>query len=310
MKRIAHFLLAGILLAGCTESQDELRKRTVELCQYIPDHELKAGSERFMTKDFYAVLDTMFNYLPEHETMDHEWLHYFVTSNGGTIVDYEVTNVRLLDKKHAKATIRVRLICEDTSFDENSDIEEHKLSMEKEDGQWLMADFDGHKNDCIRHIALNRKEQVLRQAISDYLEKEVGSHYLQGEHCIPILMMVSEEETDNGSCDVFCDCWVEWYNVAGDTLKTVSGGNHSGRMTLVYSGGLPVITSFEQTTSGAGNAASAERIFGQHFDVYQNIHSNGKVREAVRREHLNDYIRKHQLNIRYYQDYGLKAIEL
>ena len=33
-----------------------------------------------------------------------------------------------------------------------------------------------HKKDCIRHIAINRKEQALRNAMSDYLVKEIGVH--------------------------------------------------------------------------------------------------------------------------------------
>ena len=33
------------------------------------------------------------------------------------------------------------------------------------------------------------------------------------------------------------DFWVFWYNVSGDTLQTVSGGSHAGRMTLRYENG-------------------------------------------------------------------------
>jgi len=51
------------------------------------------------------------------------------------------------------ATIKVRQKWEDGSFDENSDIEEHKLYMEKVDSEWLISDFDDHKKDCLRHIA-------------------------------------------------------------------------------------------------------------------------------------------------------------
>ena len=134
-----------------------MNERAAELCQYIPDHELLEKSKDYMTADFYAVLDTMFNHLPEHEAMDHEWLYYFVTGNGGTMADYEVTGVEQQDKTHAVATIKVRQKWVDGSFDENSDIEEHKLYMEKVDGRWLMSDFDGHKQACIRHIEINRR---------------------------------------------------------------------------------------------------------------------------------------------------------
>ena len=297
--------LAAMLLAACTDSQKQLQKRAAELCKYIPDHELLEKSKDYMTADFYAVLDTMFNQLPEFEAMDHEWLYYFVTGNGGTIADYEVVGVEKTDKTHAVATIKVRQKWEDGSFDESSDIEEHKLYMEKVDGQWLISDFDEHKADCIRHIAINKKEQVVRNAISDYLVEEIGEHYLKGELCIPVLMMIHEED------ELFMgDFWVLWYNRAGDTLKCVSGGNHSGVMTLSKEGDHYKVTSFEQTVDGAGNEASAKRIFGSYFDIYQNIHSNEKVREAVRQEQLKEYVKQHGLNVRYYQDFGWDAVEL
>jgi hypothetical protein len=30
-----------------------------------------------------------------------------------------------------------------------------------------MSDFDGHKQDCIRHIEINRREQAVHEAMSD-----------------------------------------------------------------------------------------------------------------------------------------------
>ena len=309
MKKILIFALAALLFAACSDSEKKLKERAAELCQYIPDHELLEKSKDYMTADFYAVLDTMFNQLPEFEAMDHEWLYYFVTGNGGTLADYEVAGVEKTDNTHAVATIKVRQKWEDGSFDESSDVEEHKLSMEKVDGQWLMSDFDGHKQDCIENIANSRKEQALREAISDYLVKEIGSLYSPGELCIPVLMMVSTEEVSEDQARVWGDFWVFNYNQAGDTLKTVSGGNHSGLMTVQKQGDKLTVTSFEQTEDGAGNEASAKRIFGKHFDIYQNMHSNEDVREAVRKEQLKEYIRQHNLNVRYYQDFGWPAVE-
>ena len=298
MKQIVTIIVAALLFAACGNKEQQLRERAAELCRYIPDHELNPESKPFMTEDFYAVLDTMFNHLPEQEAMDHEWLYYFVTGNGGTIADYEVSGVEQTDDTHALATVKVRQKWEDGSFDENSDVEEHKLYMEKVNGQWLMSDFDDHKKDCIRHIALNRKEQALRNAMSDYLTKEIGVHYRQGQLCIPTLMIVAEEE-QGSETRIWCDCWVYWYDVAGDTLKTVSGGNHAGCMTVKQKDGQPVVTAFEQTIDGAGNEASAKRIFGKHYDVFQNMNGNQEVREAARKEQLQWYIRQHRLNIRY-----------
>ena len=292
-------IVCGTLtLSACSNSQKQLQKRATELCAYIPDHQLLERSQDYLTPDFYALLDTMFNHLPEHEAMDHEWLYYFVTGNGGTIANYTVTTVERIDPTHAVATVLVRQVWEDGSFDETTDLEEHQLYMERVGKKWLMSDFDGHKADCINYIANNRREQALRDAISDYLIREIGCQYLQGEICIPTLMMVAEEDSV-----VYGDFWIMWYNLAGDTLKMVSGGNHSGKMTIAESNGTFVVTAFEQTLDGAANEPSAKRIFGTHYDIYHSMHSNESVRDAVWQEQLSEYIRRHNLSARYYQDY-------
>ena len=305
MKKALTIILSALLLAACANNEEQLKKRAAELCRYIPDHELQEASKDYMTEDFYNVLDTMFNRLPEFEAMDHEWLYYFVTGNGGTIADFDVVGVEMTDKSHAIATISVRQKWEDGSFDPTSDVEEHKLAMEKVGGKWLIADFDGHKADCIRHIAINREEQAVREAISDYLVREIGGQYQKGELCIPVLMIVHEED------ELFMgDFWVMWYNVAGDTLKCVSGGNHAGVMTMSEEEGKYTVTGFEQTVDGAGNEASAKRIFGSYFDIYENIHASEQVREAVRKGQLQEYVKKNALNVHYYQDYGWPAVKL
>jgi hypothetical protein len=119
-------------------------------------------------------------------------------------------------------------------------------------------------------------------------------------------MIVSEEEQAD-SMKVWLDAWAYWYNISGDTLKTVSGGNHSGCITLAIRVGNPTVSNFEQTLDGSAFLPSAKRIFSQHFDVFQNMHSSQGVREAARKEQLSYYLKERQLNIRYYQDYGWPA---
>ena len=43
--------------AGTTAeiSQQQLMERAAELCQYIPDHELRAGSEAYLTVSFSTI---------------------------------------------------------------------------------------------------------------------------------------------------------------------------------------------------------------------------------------------------------------
>lgn len=310
MNRYFFIIFLGVLLTACSSSEERLHQRAAELCRYIPDCEELERSREYLTSDFYAVLDTLFYRLPEHEAMDHEWSHYFAADNGETIADCEVIEVKQTDPSHAVATIKVRQEREDDSRAEENCTEEHRLYMEKENGIWLISDFDEHKQDCIRHIEINRQEQAVRDAISDYLVKEEGIHYSPGELCIPTLMLVASEEVDSVQARVWGDFWIFWYTKSCDTLKTVSGGNHSGCMSLTRQEGKLSVTSFEQTVDGSGNVASAKRIFGPHYDVFQKMHSNSDVREAVRKEQLQDYIRLNGLNIKYYQDYGWDAVEL
>lgn len=305
MKKTLTLTFAALLMAACTSTEEQLKQRAEELCRYIPDHELREESRGYMTADFYNALDTMFNHLPEFEAMDHEWLYYFVTGNGGTMADFTVVSVEQTDETHAVATINVRQKWEDGSFDSTTDIEEHQLAMEKVDGQWMMSDFDGHKADCLRHIAINHEEEAVRDAIGDYLVREIGEQYQKGELCIPVLMMIHEER------ELFMgDFWVFWYEQAGDTLKCISGGNHAGCMTLSKEDDKYRVTAFDQTVDGAGNDASARRIFGSYYDIYQNLHSNERIREAVRQEQMCYYLKRHNLNFRYYQDYGWPAVAL
>jgi len=86
MKKIILILCTVLLIVGCNNTEQQLRERAYELCKYIPDHTLLKQSKDYLTDDFYAILDTMFN-LPEHEAMDHEWLYYFVTSNGEQLLN-------------------------------------------------------------------------------------------------------------------------------------------------------------------------------------------------------------------------------
>lgn len=306
---LSTLLLISVLFLSCGKEKENQRlmERATELCQYIPDHELLSRSKDFMTADFYAVLDTMFS-LPSHEAMDHEWLYYFVTGNGGSIADFEVTAVEKKDKNHAVATVLVRQIWEDGSFDPVADLETHTLVMERVNDEWLIADFDDHKADCINYIANARKEQAVRDAISDFLVQEIGVHYKQGELCIPTLMIVAAEELDSAHALLWGDFWIDWYQGVGDTLCSVSGGNHAGCMAIEEREGQLFVTSFDEVQDGANYLPSAVAIFDKHYDLFQSMHANEEVRAAVRTEQLAEYIHRHGLHYHYYKDYGWPAV--
>ena len=98
----------------------------------------------------------------------------------------------------------------------------------------------------------------------------------------------------------------------GDTLKTVSGGSHPGLFHVQKKGDNYTVTAFEQVEDGAGNEASARRIFGENYDEY--IGDNGcdqhGLLEDIRYKTIKRYVKEHGLNVTMYKDYGWPAVPL
>ncbi len=147
-------------------------------------------------------------------------------------------------------------------------------------------------------------------AVNDYLINVIGKNYAEAEYCIPCPILVS---TDNGNKEdvlVWGDFWVFNYDLSGDTLKTVSGGNHPGLMHLKKTANGYEVTAFDAVEDGAGNLESAKRIFGDKFDSYQEISSLQEKREDMRLRLTADYVKEHGLSATMLQDYGWPAVAL
>lgn len=157
---------------------------------------------------------------------------------------------------------------------------------------------------------------VFMPAVDQYLVDSIGAFYAPGELCIPCATIVACEQY---SCDqstpdsvlVWGDFWVFNFNVAGDTLKTVSGGDHPGLMCLkkTEKGEFEVL-SFEQVEDGHGNEASARCIFGDMYEAFHGINSDQETREEARSLAIARYVKTHNLPVKYYQDYGWPAREI
>ena len=148
-------------------------------------------------------------------------------------------------------------------------------------------------------------------AIDKYLTEEIGSKYLQGEVCIPFHPYVEVDESNGDDILVWGDFWVMNYSVSGDTLKTVSGGDHPGKMHVRQTPeGHFEVTSFEVVGDGSEMEPSARRIFGEHFDAFQKSNSDEKLRENVRMDAVAGYVRDHQLPVKFVKDYGWPEIRI
>ena len=147
--------------------------------------------------------------------------------------------------------------------------------------------------------------------LNQYLVDSIGSQYAPGEICIPCATIVACDQDSDSAMLVWGDYWVFNFNVAGDTLKTVSGGDHPGLMRVKQNEkGEFEVLSFEQVEDGHGNEASARRIFGDMYEAFHGINSDEETREEARSVAIGWYVKTHNLPVKYYQDYGSPAREI
>ena len=148
-------------------------------------------------------------------------------------------------------------------------------------------------------------------ALDNYLVDSIGKNYVQGEVCIPCATVMATNLQNPDSALVWGDFWVFNYKVVGDTLKMVSGGDHPGMMCIqkTADGGYKV-TSFDRVVDGSGNVESAKRIFGGVYEAFHAFNSDEKRREEARAQFTAQYVKKHKLPVKYYQDYGWPAKKL
>lgn len=147
-------------------------------------------------------------------------------------------------------------------------------------------------------------------AVNDYLVNVIGKNYAEAEYCIPSPFIISSDEGNKDDVLVWGDFWVFNYDISGDTLKTVSGGNHPGLMHLKKTDKGFEVTGFDAVEDGADNMESAKRIFGDNFDAFWELNSNQEKREDVRLHFIADYVKKHNLPVKMVQDYGWPAVAL
>ncbi len=159
-------------------------------------------------------------------------------------------------------------------------------------------------NEASNEEVSKEQENTYLSAIDRYLVEEIGKHYAQGEHCVPIHNVVAIDESNAEDILVWGDFWVFNYNQVGDTLKCVSGGNHPGLMHVRQTDNGFEVNSFDQVEDGSNNLPSAKRIFGDKYEAFQAINSNKEDREKLRAEGLATYVKKQDLSATTYEDYG------
>ena len=151
---------------------------------------------------------------------------------------------------------------------------------------------------------------TIEQAVDQYLVDTFGKQYSQADVCIPQQIVTATDEADEKDIKVWGDFWVFNYSIAGDTLKTVSGGSHPGLMHLKKAEKGYEVSAFDQVGDGSQFEPTAKKIFGDKYDAFMKMHSNDKDREQNRAQGIAKYAKAHNLKVTMYQDSGWPAVKL
>lgn len=147
-------------------------------------------------------------------------------------------------------------------------------------------------------------------AIERFMTDSIGSQYAQGDVCIPFLSIVDVDESDADDIRVWGDFWVDNYLVSGDTLKNVSGGSHPGLMHVKQTADGFEVIGFDAVGDGSAYIPTAKKIFGERFDSLQTVASNKEKREAVRAKAIAEFVKRNDLKVTMYQDFGWDAVKI
>ena len=148
-------------------------------------------------------------------------------------------------------------------------------------------------------------------AIDEYLTKVIGSQYTPGEICIPSKRVIAVDESNPHDIQVWGDFWVDNFKVSGDTLVSVSGGSHPGKMHVkISSEGKFFVTGLDAVGDGSTFLPTAKEIFGERFEEFQKVNSDQAGREEARKNAIAAYGYKHDLPVKVYKDYGWPAVEI
>ncbi len=147
-------------------------------------------------------------------------------------------------------------------------------------------------------------------AVYKYMAEEVSKNFEKADASIPTVSIV---HVDNASPDevlVYGDFWIDNYNISGNTLECVSGGNFPGVMHLGKDGDVYVVSSFDRTADGAGFESSAKELFGEYYDEFMKVYSDSDSRDELRKATVAEYVKLNGLDVTQYQDYGWDPVKL
>jgi hypothetical protein len=154
----------------------------------------------------------------------------------------------------------------------------------------------------------NAEDNVLESAVSAYLGSNIAPQYSKGDVTIPVVNILAVDSSKGNETLVWGSFWVFNYELRGNTLFCVSGGEHSGLAHLQKTkDGKYLVKKLDVPEDGAGFTKSAKKIFGKQYESFMKVHSDEALREGKRAQTIRDYVKDKKLPVTKYQDYGWEA---
>ena len=149
------------------------------------------------------------------------------------------------------------------------------------------------------------------EAVDRYFTGEIAPQYAPAELCITYHDYAAVDDSNPDDILVLGDFWVENYDIVGDTLMFVSGGDHAGKVHIKKdSAGNYFAPGLDAVGDGSEFLPTAKVIFGERFDEFQKANSDHERREQIRKAAISGYVSRNKLGVKYYKDFGWPAVRI
>ena len=168
MKKVFPILVLALLMCQCNSqathnetqrksprdqypekfTENYIGERAKMLIEFVPDHVFDQSIKPVFTGDYYKLLEEAWA-VPVYDNGvigENEWLYYFMTGNG----DCECSS-------HPKTILDLKVLDDDSAWVKMNYIhQDHDMVLHFEDGDWVIADFDGTKDQLADYIREQR----------------------------------------------------------------------------------------------------------------------------------------------------------
>ena len=143
-----------------------------------------------------------------------------------------------------------------------------------------------------------------------YLVDELSQGFAPSDVSIPCPVIVAEDDSDPDDIRVYGSFWIFNYDLNGDILENVSGGDYPGVVYMKSTDAGYEVTGMDVVEDGSSFTESAKEIFGEHYEDYIKLGGDEEERERIRAQIIANYVAANDLSITGYQDYGWDVVTL